>query len=93
MIFIFQWFILYWAIIFCMSLDNIFWISTSPEYERYRKLPWFIPDAKDRWLIHEGEEYYTKLGYIFGYRVWSVIKSWRDIIPAIISSLILSIIF
>lgn len=91
MIFILEWFIFYWAVIFCMSLDNIFWIPTSPEYENFKKLP--FAKISDTFLEVEGKKYYAKLHYIFGYRVWSVIKHWRDIVPAIISSLLLTIIF
>lgn len=73
--------LLYAAIMFAMSLDNIFWIPTSPEYSKFQNNQ--FP------LVVEGKSYYSKLDYIFRYRVLSVLKHPRDIIPAICSSLLL----
>ena len=58
-----------------MSVDNLFWISASPEYPLFKK-----------WSLSE------KLSYIFNYRIKTVLTHWRDIIPAIITSFILTII-
>ena len=85
MIFILEWFIFYLAIVFSLCLDNIFWIPTSSEYEQFKsnKFP----------LKIENTLYNSKIDYVFRYRILSLIKSWRDITPALISSLILSLIF
>lgn len=92
MLFLVKWFVFYWAIILSLVVDNIFWISASPEYKKFKRLPWIIPDGATRWLRHEGKFYYTKLGYVLIYRIKSVLTHWRDIIPAIITSFILAVI-
>jgi len=56
-----------------MCVDNIFWISASPEYKDFKK--WSLKD---------------KLKYIITYRIKTVLTHWRDIIPAIITSFILT---
>lgn len=63
---------------FAMITDNLFWVSASPEYAAYKanKFP----------LTVEGNKYSSKVDYILRYRVWSVIKNWRDIVPAILTS-------
>jgi hypothetical protein len=73
-----------------MSLDNVFWIPTSPEYKDYKKLP--FAKKGNEYVIAEGKSYTTKLDYIFRYRILSVLKHPRDIIPGIFSSLFLSFI-
>ena len=35
--FIFKWITFYLGIMFAMSVDNIFWISDSPEYKIFQK--------------------------------------------------------
>lgn len=85
MIFIIEWLIFYVAIIFAMSIDNIFWIPTSPEYKQIKKGNYPVKV--------EGKNYYSLKDYVLRYRIWSVIKHWRDIIPAIITSFILAVIF
>lgn len=71
--FIINWFVNYWLIMFAMCVDNIFWISASPEYKDFKK--WSLKD---------------KLKYIITYRIKTVLTHWRDIIPAIITSFILT---
>ena len=73
--FIIKWFGIYWLIMGCMSLDNIFWISASPEYKDYKKY-----------------SFKEKLKYIILYRIKTVVTNWRDIVPGIISSFVLSLI-
>jgi len=77
-----QWLIDYCLVMFAMSLDNIFWIPTSPEYEQYKN---------NKPITVEGKTYYTKLDYIIKYRIGSVLKSWRDIVPAIITSFLMTL--
>ena len=36
--FIVQWIVFYLGIMFAMSVDNIFWISASPEYGTYKMM-------------------------------------------------------
>ena len=71
--FILSWLVNYCLIMFAMCVDNIFWISASPEYEDFKK-----------WSLKE------KLKYIITYRIKTVLTHWRDIIPAIITSFILT---
>ena len=95
--FIITWIITYCLIIFCLSIDNIFWIATSPEYPIYKRLPFFPVDGNDPISLLdsvkvEGKVYKSKIDYILRYRVWSVITHWRDIIPALFTSFISTII-
>lgn len=87
---ILQWLTFYGAIMFAMSTDNIFWISSSREYGKFKKLPWFKKSNKS--LTIEGKKYNTKISYVLGYRIKSVLTDRRDIIPGLITSLILTII-
>ena len=73
--FILLWIVNYCLVMFAMCVDNIFWISASPEYPKFKI-----------WNLKE------KLKYIFTYRIKTVLTHWRDIIPAIMTSLILTII-
>ena len=77
---------------FAMSVDNIFWIPTSPEYKRYKELPFFRRTFGQRFVIVENKIYRTKFQYIVKYRIWSVLTHWRDITPGIITSFILTLI-
>ena len=61
------------------SINNILWISASPEYEEYKKLPWY----------KKGEK--CKLDYIFNYRIKTVWSNWRDWGSAIIAGVIATI--
>lgn len=76
MIFIIEWAIFYLAVMFAMCVDNIFWISASPEYPLYKKY-----------------SLKQKIRYILIDRVLAVLKHPRDIIPAIMTSAILGVIF
>lgn len=48
--FIVEWLIFYAAVMFAMSIDNIFWIPTSPEYPKYLK--WSL-GKKIRYVIKD----------------------------------------
>lgn len=67
---------------FAMCIDNIFWISASPEYPLFKE---------NKPITIDGKTYSTRIEYIFKYRIWSVLTHWRDIIPAIFTSLILAV--
>lgn len=84
MSFILEWFTFYAAIMFTMSIDNLFWIPTSPEYLQIKK--------KQYPVKVEGKYYYSLIDYSLRYRIWSVLTHWRDIIPAILTSFILTLI-
>ena len=62
---------------FAMSVDNIFWISSSPpkEYNKFKQ-----SNLKE------------KIKYIFLFRIKTVLTDFRDIIPALITSFILTLI-
>jgi len=83
--FLIEWALKFGAVMLAMCLDNIFWIPTSPEYELYKnnKFP----------LKVENQLYYSKVDYILRYRVLSVLTHYRDIIPGLISSLTLAVMF
>lgn len=81
----------YLLIMFAMSVDNIFWIPTSPEYKKYKELPFFRKTFGGRFIIVEDKIYTTKLQYILKYRVKSVLTHWRDIVPAILTAGILTL--
>ena len=83
--FFIEWIVFYGSIMLAMSLDNIFWIPTSPEYEKIKKGDYPVKVG--------GKEYHNLKDYILRYRILSVLTSWRDVIPGIISSLILAVIF
>ena len=90
MIFLIKWFAIYWLIIFTMCLDNIFWIPADKQWFLHKNLqPHFFI------LILFGKEYIfpkdkEALSFIWNKRIKEVIKHPYDIIPAIISSLILT---
>lgn len=85
--FLLTWILFYLYAMFLMTNDNIFWISSSPEYELFKKMPTFRK-KEGYYLEIGGKKYFTKMQYIFKYRVLSVLKDWRDITPAIYGSLI-----
>lgn len=91
MTFIFEWLAFYFAIMFAMSVDNIFWIPNSPEYGAFKEMGWF--KRNPTYLVIGDNIYYTKLGYIWRYRIKTVLTHPRDIIPGIITSAILTWIF
>ena len=94
MIFIFEWMIFYCCIMIAMCIDNIFWIPADREWYVTGKLrPHFYV-----WLVFRDREYLfpkTKWAwkFIFTNRIKSVLTHQYDIVPALISSGILTIIF
>ena len=50
---------------FTMSVDNIFWIPTSPEYKRFKKTNLWNAYGGKPWFEHEKKVYGSKIGYIF----------------------------
>lgn len=85
---IIEWITYFIAIMFAMSIDNLFWIPTSGEWNgkatvRRGSRSWTGP-VKDYDL-------WQKIEYAWNYRIMSVITHWRDIIPAIFTSLLLSL--
>lgn len=87
--FLLRWIVCYALIMFAMSTDNLFWVSSSAEYWRYKMLPLFKKSSIQMWI--EKKPYYTKIGYLIKYRIWSVLTDWRDIIPGLMTSFILAI--
>jgi hypothetical protein len=62
-------------ILSAMCIDNLFWISASPEYPQFKKGE----------VIKVGEKtYYGRYDYIIRYRIFTVLTHWRDLVPAII---------
>lgn len=37
--FIIKWVVFYVGVMFAMSIDNVFWIPTAPEYPQFKKMP------------------------------------------------------
>lgn len=79
--------IFYVMIMFAMCFDNICWIPTSPEYKKIKKNFYVISFMKLEWAIPKNKE---GLSYVWNKRILEVLKHPRDIIPAIISSAILT---
>ena len=86
--FIFQWAIDYGLIMVAMCTDNICWIPDSPEWKVIKKNFYIMtifnrefgfPKNKDGWK------------YVWKNRILEVLKHSRDILPAIITSLLLTI--
>lgn len=91
--FIIQWIIFYIAIMFAMSFDNYNWIPAdrkwfhTKEWKPHFK-PLFQIGIREYFLIPQ-----TKKGWkVIGSRVKAVLTHGYDIIPAIIVSLLLTII-
>lgn len=89
MIFLIKWAISYVGVMFAMSVDNIFWIPDSPEWRSIKK----------NFKIYNfmGREYGIPinkegLSYTWNKRVLEVLKHPRDIIPAVMTSLLLAVI-
>ena len=85
MIFPLEWLCYYIAVMFAMSVDNICWTPTSPEYYLFQKNQFPISVEK--------KFYNSRLDYIFRYRILSVLKHPRDIFPALLTSLIMAVMF
>ena len=71
-----------------MCLDNICWISSSAEWETEaivsrKKLSW--KGHVKKYSIKE------KLDYVYNYRIISVLTDIRDIIPAVLTSGLMSL--
>lgn len=88
--FIISWIVSYILIMFSMCTDNIFWISSSAEYDYFKKLGWFKYNGNQ--LMKEKKLYRTKINYVVNYRIKSVLVDKRDIIPGLITSFIMTII-
>lgn len=85
-----QWLLFYVSIAFAMCVDNTFWITDSPEWNSIKKNFWLIKLGNFEYPIAKNKEGWS---YVTKDRVWVVIKSWRDIVPAVISSSILTLIW
>lgn len=84
-------FILFYISIMCaMCLDNIFWIPDSPEWLSIKKNFFIFILFKREFGIPKNKE---GKYYCWKYRILEVLKHPRDILPAIISSIILTIIW
>lgn len=71
------------------TINNLFWISASPEYYAFKKLGLIIPG--ESFLMMERKKYRTKMSYIFNYRIKTVWSNWRDISSGLIVGLGLTI--
>lgn len=81
---IIQYIINYCLVMFAMCVDNLFWISSSPEYKAFKLMNWFKHNGIG---IKMNDKFYlNKLSYILNYRIKSVLTDKRDIIPAILTS-------
>ena len=88
--FLVEWIIFYIAIIFTLCIDNIFWINTGGEWNGNAE----VSRGKRVWKGPVKDYQFGELvNYIWNYRIMSVITHWRDIIPGVLSSFILTIIW
>lgn len=87
--FIGQWVIFFVGIMFAMSVDNIFWIPTSPEWKGIKKNFWIIIFWGNEYCFPKNKE---GLNYCWKNRIFEVLKHPRDIFPGLITSFILAVI-
>lgn len=85
-----QWILFYTSIIFTMCVDNICWIPTSPEWSEIKHNFLVITLFGNEWAIPKNKNGWN---YTWNKRILEVIKHPRDISPAIITSLILTLIW
>lgn len=76
-----------WLLCICLIglsliINNILWISGSPEYIFYKEVD-LIKDNHIGFIFNQ-EIYTSKLDYIINYRVLSVLTNWRDVTTALI---------
>lgn len=88
--FIIRWIISYCLIMFTMCLDNILWIPDSPEWKSIRSDFKVINFLGREYGIPKNK---ASLYYCWTKRIIEVLKHPRDIIPGIVSSLILALIW
>ena len=87
--FLIKWIIYYCFIIFAMCCDNICWVSSSAEWETDTCVI-----AKNNRAFYGPVKKYSlrmKWDYILEYRILSVLTDIRDIIPAILTSGLMSL--
>ncbi len=87
--FLLAWFLMLIFILFLMSHDNFWWIRSSPEFWENRNVEgkfgkWKGPIKEKSW------SYY--FNYLILYRLGEVFTDYRDLIPALTSSLALTFI-
>lgn len=89
MIFIIKYILFYCSIMFTMCIDNICWIPDSPEWTNIRKN--FLVFT----LFREFGIPKNKLGlkYVWNDRIKTVLTHPRDILPAIITAGVLTLIW
>ena len=90
--FIIEWLIFYVAIMFAMSLDNIFWIPADKQWFLHKKLQphfYILVVGKKEYIFPKDKFAWS---FIWNKRVKEVIKHPYDIVPAVISSFILAVI-
>ncbi|MEK6880018.1 MAG: hypothetical protein AABY22_10440 [Nanoarchaeota archaeon] len=76
-----------WLICICLIflsliINNILWISGSPEYVLYESIGSIT--HKNTGFVFNGKIYNTKLEYILEERIWTVLTNWRDITTGLI---------
>jgi len=75
---------------FAMCVDNICWIPDSPEWTTIKGNFFIINLFKREWGFPKNKEGWK---YVWKNRILEVLKHPRDIIPAIITSLLMSLIY
>ena len=86
--FLIKWLTAYVGVMFAMSVDNIFWIPDSPEWSKIRKNFHVITVAGREYGFPINKEGFA---YVWKNRILEVLKHPRDIIPAVITSLLLAV--
>lgn len=88
--FILEYIICYCLVMFAMCIDNICWISSSGEYNLFRKLG--LIKSNGNKVTMDNKVYTSKFDYVLNYRVKSVLTDFRDIVPALVTALLMAII-
>lgn len=74
-------------VLVAMTIDNISWISASPEWNT----PHTVLNEIREWTGPVSEYTLGQLiNYVFGYRIYEVWTNWRDIISALIVGIIIT---
>ena len=86
--FFIEWIFMYMMIMVAMCVDNICWIPDSREFGSIKKNFYVFVLLKREWVFPRNKEGWK---YVYHNRILEVLKHPRDILPAIITSFIITI--
>ena len=86
--FLMLWSVFYLCIMLILIINNLFWLSASPEYSTFKTLNWFKTTSPG--MMKEDNAHFSKASYLFKYRISTVLTNNRDISSGLLTSFILS---